>query len=158
MEIIAQQQSDGFPRRGSQLQGPRPSPLKLHKNSHKILKPTPASPTKLQQSPPQRRRPPTIIYTVSPKVIHTEPSEFMSLVQRLTGWSTSSSDAASSCEASLSEAVEETASHAGEGTEFASGSPCDDEDYLLSPSVMDFMNSVNFFHPELSPGGFFFFP
>jgi hypothetical protein len=30
-------------------------------------------------------RQPVIIYTVSPKVVHAEPGEFMSVVQRLTG-------------------------------------------------------------------------
>ncbi|RVW24449.1 Protein MKS1 [Vitis vinifera] len=37
---------------------------------------------------------PVIIYTVSPKIIHTQPSEFMTLVQRLTGLSSSSSSSA----------------------------------------------------------------
>lgn len=67
-----------FPRR--ELQGPRPTPLKVRKDSHKIRKPPPPPP---QQQPPPP--PPVIIYTVSPKVIHANPSEFMTLVQRLTG-------------------------------------------------------------------------
>ncbi|KAI3761684.1 hypothetical protein L1987_52105 [Smallanthus sonchifolius] len=71
------------------LQGPRPAPLRVHKDSHKIRKPpvVPA-PHHHQQHPPQlhqQHRPPVIIYTVSPKVIHTNPNEFMTLVQRLTG-------------------------------------------------------------------------
>ncbi|OEL22597.1 hypothetical protein BAE44_0016384 [Dichanthelium oligosanthes] len=60
-----------------ELQGPRPAPLKVRKDSHKIRKPPP------QQE--QQVRQPVIIYTVSPKVVHAEPSEFMSVVQRLTG-------------------------------------------------------------------------
>ncbi|XP_029118872.1 protein MKS1 isoform X2 [Elaeis guineensis] len=72
------------PRR--ELQGPRPTPLKVQKDSHKIKKPPLA--------PPPQHRPPVIIYTVSPKVIHTTPGDFMSLVQRLTGASSSSSAAA----------------------------------------------------------------
>ncbi|KAJ8439062.1 hypothetical protein Cgig2_018456 [Carnegiea gigantea] len=68
-----------------ELQGPRPTPLKVRKESHKIKKP----PVNHQQPPRQ----PVIIYAVSPKVIHANPSEFMTLVQRLTGpeHSTSSS-------------------------------------------------------------------
>ena len=71
------------PRR--ELQGPRPAPLKVRKASHKIRKP-PVAPQPQAQHPP-----PVIIYTVSPKIIHTQPSEFMTLVQRLTGLSSSSS-------------------------------------------------------------------
>ncbi|KAJ4700920.1 VQ motif-containing protein [Melia azedarach] len=81
------------PRR--ELQGPRPAPLKVRKESYKIRKP-PVAPQPSQhhhhQHPPQAPpRRPVIIYTVSPKVIHTNPSEFMTLVQRLTGSSSSSS-------------------------------------------------------------------
>ncbi|KAF5735439.1 VQ motif-containing family protein [Tripterygium wilfordii] len=74
-----------------ELQGPRPTPLKVRKDSHKIRKPPVAPPPHQQNS--QQPRPPVIIYTVSPKVIHTHPSEFMNLVQRLTGSSSSSSSA-----------------------------------------------------------------
>lgn len=77
------------------LQGPRPAPLRVHKDSHKIRKP-PVAPQSHHQQPQhqlnqqQQHRPPVIIYTVSPKVIHTNPNEFMTLVQRLTGPSASS--------------------------------------------------------------------
>ncbi|KAK1282033.1 Protein MKS1 [Acorus calamus] len=77
------------PRRKVELIGHRPSPLHVHNDSHKIGKPK-SSTTSTG---------PIIIYTVSPKVIHTEPSEFMSLVQRLTGVSSSSTSAASDDEA-----------------------------------------------------------
>ena len=71
-------------KRELQLQGPHhPSPLIINKNSHKIKKPPLGPQTKIHQ--------PVIIYTESPKIIHTTPSEFMSLVQRLTGSSSSSS-------------------------------------------------------------------
>ncbi|KAK4277510.1 hypothetical protein QN277_015500 [Acacia crassicarpa] len=70
------------PRRSSELQGPRPTPLKINKESQKIKKPPLA--------PPNPPRQPIIIYTVSPKIIHTTPSDFMSLVQRLTGSHSSS--------------------------------------------------------------------
>lgn len=80
------------PRR--ELQGPRPTPLKVRKDSYKIKKPPMApQPSQPPQQPPLHR-PPVIIYTVSPKVIHTSASDFMALVQRLTGSSSSSSSAA----------------------------------------------------------------
>lgn len=75
------------PRR--ELQGPRPTPLRIHKDSHKIKKPPLAPPQQPSQLPPRQ---PIIIYTVSPKIIHTTPSDFMSLVQSLTGSSSSSSN------------------------------------------------------------------
>ncbi|XP_022772355.1 nuclear speckle RNA-binding protein B-like [Durio zibethinus] len=82
-----------------ELQGPRPAPLKLRKESYKIKKP-PLAPQPVQQQPTQIR-PPVIIYAVSPKVIHTNPSDFMNLVQRLTGSTSSSSSSSSSRSSSL---------------------------------------------------------
>ncbi|KAG0576455.1 hypothetical protein KC19_5G081400 [Ceratodon purpureus] len=52
--------------------------LKVNKDSHRIRKP----PLPLPQV---QYRPPIIIHTYSPKVIHTQPDDFMSLVQKLTG-------------------------------------------------------------------------
>ncbi|XP_065880331.1 protein MKS1 [Euphorbia lathyris] len=76
-----------------ELQGPRPPALKVRKDSHKIKKP-PMVPQPSQQPlnhhHQTQARPPVIIYTVSPKVIHTNPTDFMNLVQRLTGSSSSS--------------------------------------------------------------------
>lgn len=74
-----------------QLHGPRPSPLKVSKDSHKIRKPPvhpPPLPPAIHDRPqPQFRQPnqPVIIYAVSPKVIHATVADFMSTVQRLTG-------------------------------------------------------------------------
>ncbi|KAL3646986.1 hypothetical protein CASFOL_009158 [Castilleja foliolosa] len=73
-----------------ELLGPRPTALKLNKNSYKIRKPPIAPPPHhppLPEAPPQplEDRQPVIIYAVSPKVIHTTVSDFMGLVQRLTG-------------------------------------------------------------------------
>ncbi|XP_058087058.1 protein MKS1 [Magnolia sinica] len=80
----------GRPSPRRELQGPRPTPLKVRKDSYKIKKP-PMAPAPSQPTlPPPQHRPPVIIYTVSPKVIHTDASEFMKLVQRLTGNSSSS--------------------------------------------------------------------
>ncbi|KAG0615906.1 hypothetical protein M758_5G075100 [Ceratodon purpureus] len=58
--------------------GANSAPLKVSKDSHRIRKP----PLPLPQV---QYRPPIIIHTYSPKVIHTEPDDFMSLVQKLTG-------------------------------------------------------------------------
>ncbi|KAL3504391.1 hypothetical protein ACH5RR_034232 [Cinchona calisaya] len=89
------------PRR--ELQGPRPTPLKVQKNSHKIRKPPVAPQPSQPLAPP---RPPVIIYTVSPKVIHANPNEFMTLVQRLTGHgSTSSSSMTMNSEVSSSSSL-----------------------------------------------------
>ncbi|CAL5009381.1 unnamed protein product [Urochloa decumbens] len=70
---------------GRELQGPRPAPLRVRKDSHKIRK-----------QPVQQVREPVIIYTVSPKVVHAQPSEFMSVVQRLTGTAAAAAAASSS--------------------------------------------------------------
>ncbi|CAN1159183.1 VQ motif-containing protein 20 [Linum perenne] len=73
-------------------------PLKLNKDSHAIKKPSAYNNSSSSSSssavassassstvkPPQRQHP-VIIYTHSPKVIHTHPRDFMALVQKLTG-------------------------------------------------------------------------
>lgn len=77
-------------RKEVQLQGPRPSPLKISKASHKIRKPPVAPAAKPAAAAAEdANRQPVIIYALSPKVIHTTSSDFMSLVQRLTGSSNS---------------------------------------------------------------------
>ncbi|KDP20128.1 hypothetical protein JCGZ_05897 [Jatropha curcas] len=82
-----------------------PPPLKINKDSHMIKKSSSSSnssppsssssssassltvvgPAKLPPQGPQRH--PVIIYTHSPKIIHTNPKDFMQLVQKLTGLS-----------------------------------------------------------------------
>ncbi|KAK7280469.1 hypothetical protein RJT34_25533 [Clitoria ternatea] len=64
------------------INGPRPSPLVINKDSHLIRKAS----TKVVQTKQQKIHP-IIIYTESPKVIHTKAQDFMALVQRLTGMS-----------------------------------------------------------------------
>lgn len=72
-----------------------PTPLKIKKDSHFISKSSPlSSSTSLSSTigvvgstKPQQHRHPVIIYTHSPKVIHTHPRDFMALVQKLTGMS-----------------------------------------------------------------------
>lgn len=83
MSSVQQQQEAKASKRD--LQGPRPAPLKIWKDSHKIRKPPLAVPA-------MPYRPPVIIYTRSPEVIHTEAQEFMTLVQRLTGRSNAHGD------------------------------------------------------------------
>ncbi|KAJ4954002.1 hypothetical protein NE237_030834 [Protea cynaroides] len=84
------------PRKELQIQGPRPTPLKVRKDSFKIKKPPLAPQPSRPPPPPQQPRQPVIIYTVSPKVIHTTASDFMTLVQRLTGPNSNSSSSSSS--------------------------------------------------------------
>ncbi|CAH8392289.1 unnamed protein product [Eruca vesicaria subsp. sativa] len=78
-------------KRQLQISGPRPSPLSVHKDSHKIKKPpkhpAPPPPHHRDQQPPLHAaaREPVVIYAVSPKVVHTTTSDFMNVVQRLTG-------------------------------------------------------------------------
>lgn len=64
------------PRR--QLQGPRPPKLNVRAESHAIKKHS-------GSGVPAPGRAPVIIYDASPKVIHVKPSDFMALVQHLTG-------------------------------------------------------------------------
>ncbi|XP_010498583.1 PREDICTED: nuclear speckle RNA-binding protein B-like [Camelina sativa] len=92
--------------------GPRPAPLKVRGDSHKIIKKPPLAPQQPPPQPPQihqqeqrQTRPPggpVIIYTVSPKIIHTHPNNFMTLVQRLTGKTSSSTTSSSSSSTSIS--------------------------------------------------------
>ncbi|XP_059302555.1 VQ motif-containing protein 20 [Lycium ferocissimum] len=78
------------------------SPLKINKASHFIKKSSSNSLSSSSSSsslyngvaattpttiPHQQPRHPVIIYTHSPKVIHTHPRDFMALVQKLTGFS-----------------------------------------------------------------------
>ncbi|KAI4357810.1 hypothetical protein L6164_001734 [Bauhinia variegata] len=68
------------------INGPRPSPLMIKRESHLIRK---SSNSFAETKPHQVQQPrnPIIIYTYSPKVIHTKARDFMALVQRLTGLS-----------------------------------------------------------------------
>ncbi|XVF53902.1 hypothetical protein PTKIN_Ptkin05aG0137000 [Pterospermum kingtungense] len=77
-----------------------PSPLKVCKDSHMIKKSSSSSSSSSAASSlgitgtakPQQQRHPVIIYTHSPKVIHTHPKDFMALVQKLTGLSRNEDD------------------------------------------------------------------
>jgi len=82
----SQKPRSGSPRKDV-LQGPRPSPLKICRDSHRIRKPDPAVPP--LPMPIINRSKPMIIHMRSPKIIHAEVQDFMSLVQRLTGSSSS---------------------------------------------------------------------
>lgn len=85
----------------------RPSPLKINKDSHLIHKLSSSTEASNSSSTSTsvvapvggeagakqlQRNHPVIIYTYSPKVIHTEARDFMALVQKLTGLSSSKND------------------------------------------------------------------
>ncbi|KAI9088056.1 hypothetical protein K1719_030033 [Acacia pycnantha] len=78
-------------------------PLKVHKNSHSVQKPpspsllsstsnSSGSSSIVSSGSKRQQRQPIIIYTHTPQIIHAYPSNFMALVQRLTGLSQSNSD------------------------------------------------------------------
>lgn len=87
------------------VNGMLPPHLKINRDSHFFKKPSSSPPSSSSSSsstsstminsmaasnkPPQQHRHPVIIYTHSPRVIHTEPKDFMALVQKLTGLSRS---------------------------------------------------------------------
>jgi len=91
------------------VNGLLPPHLKINKDSH-FIKKSSSSPLSSSSSsssstsssmintmvatnkPPQQHRSPVIIYTHSPRVIHTQPKDFMALVQKLTGLSRSEED------------------------------------------------------------------
>ncbi|XP_022734518.1 VQ motif-containing protein 8, chloroplastic [Durio zibethinus] len=79
------------PRRDLMINGLRPSPLTISKDSHFIQKPSAGvmSQTAAARPKQQQRQGPVIIYTYSPKIIHTQARDFMALVQKLTGFSRS---------------------------------------------------------------------
>ncbi|CAK8578963.1 unnamed protein product [Lathyrus sativus] len=74
------------PKKELQIQGTRPPPLRVSKESHTIRKPP--LPPAAHHHPPagaSQHRQPLIIYSVSPKVLHVTENDFMDVVQRLTG-------------------------------------------------------------------------
>ncbi|KAF9591390.1 hypothetical protein IFM89_004075 [Coptis chinensis] len=90
------------------VNGARPSPLKINKDSHFIQKSSSSSSSSTSSSsltgiaaaggkqhppPAHQQRHPVIIYTHSPKIIHTKARDFMALVQKLTGLSHSEDEA-----------------------------------------------------------------
>lgn len=80
---------------------PRHAPLKVHKESHLIQKPSSSSSSSTvstvgtatatasasNNNNPRQRRQPVIIYTHAPKIIHATVDNFKEIVQRLTGQS-----------------------------------------------------------------------
>ncbi|CAO2827716.1 unnamed protein product [Amaranthus hypochondriacus] len=94
------------PRRECQIQGPRPSPLRINKESHKITKKPPIAPKNPNQSQLQHTtNQPIIIYSVSPKPIFVEASNFRSIVQYLTGKDSTASESSFSGEVPVSPAA-----------------------------------------------------
>ncbi|KAK4409611.1 VQ motif-containing protein 20 [Sesamum angolense] len=111
------------------INGPRPSPLRINKDSHAIHKPSSSSSHQpvnentahLASGPKQQqqqqslsaKRQPVIIYTHSPKVIHAQARDFMALVQKLTGLSRSSEDEKTTTTTMKSESSESTKDDGG---------------------------------------------
>ncbi|KNA03600.1 hypothetical protein SOVF_207580 [Spinacia oleracea] len=88
-----------------QIQGPRPSPLKINKDSHKIRKPPVAPKPPVPAPVPATGNQPVIIYSVSPKPIFVEASNFRSIVQHLTGRESTASESSVSGEVPVSPAA-----------------------------------------------------
>ncbi|XP_039057443.1 nuclear speckle RNA-binding protein B-like [Hibiscus syriacus] len=76
----------------SLMQGPRPSPLKVNDSSSVIKKSSHNNIIRNRIDSRSEVINPVVIYLRSPKIIHARPEEFMSLVQRLTGKDSLSSD------------------------------------------------------------------
>ncbi|KAL8039630.1 hypothetical protein ABFS82_10G046900 [Erythranthe guttata] len=87
------------------INGSRPSPLRINKDSHAIHKSSSdqnlihsssGSPAKNHGGgggvASKRQQPPVIIYTHPPKVIHAQARDFRALVQKLTGMSRADDD------------------------------------------------------------------
>lgn len=120
-----------------ELQGLRPPPLKICRESHKIRKPAPPV-SAVPSMPIIKRSQPVIIYMHSPKVIHAEVQDFMTLVQRLTGSSSSSDTFASVTKSENLTADHDstiirqasdvtTSSQPEESVDQSMGSPCTDD-------------------------------
>ncbi|XP_065012798.1 uncharacterized protein LOC135641367 [Musa acuminata AAA Group] len=112
---------------------PRLAPLKVRRDSYAIKK-RPVVPP----APPQYRRP-IIIYAVSPKVVHATPSDFMSVVQRLTGAAAASSS--SSSDASVLSASARLATHASSSEMLMKGEQDLSDDLLGVDGGMVFSRS-----------------
>ncbi|KAK9170229.1 hypothetical protein Syun_002369 [Stephania yunnanensis] len=75
---------DSFVTQKRELQGPRPPPLKLCKDSFKINKKHNKSNNNNNNNNPPRHEP-VVIHIKSPETIHVRPQDFMNMVQQLTG-------------------------------------------------------------------------
>lgn len=114
MDSSSDTPADGRSTRNRELQGPLPSsPLRIHKESHKIKKKHPPAP-----QPQAQPRKPVIIYEVTPKIIHVSPRNFKTHVQRLTGLPSSSSSSSSLSSSSSASNVDQSCSEPfnGNGT------------------------------------------
>lgn len=127
-------------RREVQLHGPRPSPLSVSRDSHKIRKPPLPPPHAVHPAAvPRQQQQPLIIYSVSPKVINVPVDDFMKVVQRLTGPSSPSRSGDVSPAARLA-SIEKT-------------SPSEKERFQSGDDMMSMLEGVEVsqFHGILSP-------
>lgn len=123
-------------------------PVRVSKDSHVIQKP----PSNHHPSAGAKPRQPLIIYTHSPKVIHAAPSNFMELVQRLTGQSNdgageAAAEAAAKVEVGMVKEEDEKVdtSSGGFGNTVGGGIGSYEENYETASSVDDrrFVPDVN---------------
>ncbi|XP_073286336.1 VQ motif-containing protein 20-like [Primulina huaijiensis] len=130
---------------------PRQSPLRINRDSHAIQK-SPSSHQPLVEnagnssvpaSKSQTKRQPVIIYTHSPKVIHAQASDFMALVQKLTGYSRSEEEEGRSI-------VKPEMTTKDEENDCRVKNVVGYEDHETSSSVLTDEKYVNEFKPETS--------
>ncbi|CAL5399663.1 unnamed protein product [Camellia sinensis] len=139
-----------------EINGPRPSPLRINKDSHSIQKPSSSSYPRTSdhqthlhqhQQQHQQQQNPVIIYAHSPRIIHTQPRDFMALVQKLTGLSSSSAPQAQNQprkNGSLlnrKDEIETKGIEIEDKNESSSGNITDDDKFGLSPSTFN-LNDV----------------
>lgn len=104
--------------------------LQLNKGSHIIKKPPPSRSS--SSSTTAKHRQPVIIYTNTPKTIHTSPKDFMALVQKLTGMSRLEEDSGRSS-ATITEVITTHDENVGEHGHGKSSIPYSAVDILLPP-------------------------
>ncbi|KAJ9163342.1 hypothetical protein P3X46_023019 [Hevea brasiliensis] len=140
------------------LNGLRPSPLKINKESHLIHKLSSSTPSSSiaplgggAGAKQLQRNHPIIIYTHSPKVIHTQAKDFMALVQKLTGLSSSRNDE-NAKQGQESEGVNFTTSNKGlkavVGDDKESSCGVDDISPVLKPPKNPYFADTPLFTPH----------
>ncbi|KZV50083.1 hypothetical protein F511_20586 [Dorcoceras hygrometricum] len=133
----------------------RHSPLRINRDSHAIHKPSSSHQPVVENAgnsnvPAQKnhtKRQPVIIYTHSPKVIHAQASDFMALVQKLTGYSRSTEEEE---EEEGRSSVKPDIAVKDEGNDSRLKNDVGYEDHETSSSVLTDERYVSEFKPEAS--------
>nr|CAN73469.1 hypothetical protein VITISV_000273 [Vitis vinifera] len=128
-----------------EINGPRPSPLKINKDSHSINKPSSTLSFSKPPAAKHQQRHPVIIYTHSPKIIHTQARDFMALVQKLTGLSSSSDSVQNNAPAQPQEAVKASSRDDNESSSVLTDDHCGGagDAQVSSSSVSPIFNASN---------------